>query len=376
MRYASCSIKPSDFSPFGKRPRQRTDAQGKGGDDQTPSDGLTAVLLRSRPMIDALTTGSLPTGLAPADLALDAFRADVRAGLARSPKTLPCKYFYDRRGSQLFDDICRLPEYYLTRCELAIMQRHAADMADVLGPLAMLLELGSGSSVKVRLLLDELDEPAAYVPIDISREHLLATAHRLQQDYPGLEILPAAADFTERLWAPTPRRTPRRRVVYFPGSTLGNFRHGAARRILRRIASLCGPGGALLLGVDLEKDPATIEAAYNDAAGVTAQFNLNLLRRINRELDADFELDGFEHRAFYDRRHKRVDIRLESLSRQLVRIGPERYRFDRNEAIRTEYSHKYTIEGLAALAAPAGLTLRRYWTDDRRYFAVAYLTRD
>jgi dimethylhistidine N-methyltransferase len=319
-------------------------------------------------MIDALTTSTLA-----AEPRLANFQADVLAGLARKPKRLSCKYFYDRRGSQLFDDICRLPEYYLTRCELAIMDRYAGQMADEIGPRAMLVELGSGSSVKVRLLLDQLEHAAAYAPVDISWEHLHATAGRLGRDYPGLEILPTAADFTERLWLPASRVTPRRRIVYFPGSTIGNFRMGAARRILRRIALLCGHDGALLLGVDLEKDPATIEAAYNDAAGVTAEFNLNLLRRINRELDADFDLGAFEHRAFYDRRYKRVDIRLESRRRQRVRVGAASYRFARGEAIRTEYSHKYTIDGLAALADEAGFTLRRYWTDDRQYFAVAYL---
>ena len=327
-------------------------------------------------MIDALTTEALTATLVSADPRREAFRADVLAGLARSPKTLSCKYFYDRRGSQLFDDICRLPEYYLTRSELAIMDRYAGDMADEIGPRAMLVELGSGSSVKVRLLLDRLEHTAAYAPIDISWEHLHATANRLQRDYPFLEILPTAADFTERLWLPASRVTPRRRIVYFPGSTIGNFRMGAARRILRRIAHLCAPGGALLLGVDLEKDPATIEAAYNDAAGVTAEFNLNLLRRINRELDADFDLDAFQHSAFYDRRYKRVDIRLESRRTQRVRVGAASYRFARGEAIRTEYSHKYTIDGLAELADEAGFTLRRYWTDDRQYFAVAYLVRD
>lgn len=304
---------------------------------------------------------------------LNLFRQDVVAGLSRSPKELPCKYFYDRRGSQLFDEICELDEYYLTRTELAIMQRYAAEMGEQIGPGVMLVEYGSGSSVKTRILLDNLPQPAAYVPVDISGDHLEKTARSIARDYPHLEVLPVCADFNEDFELPVATGNVTHAAVYFPGSTIGNLSVERARRLLARIAPLCGTGGGLLIGIDLQKDPAIIEAAYNDSQGVTAEFNLNLLHRINRELDADFDVDQFRHLAIYNADAGRIETYAVSRREQAVTIGNRRFVFHRDERIHTENSHKYTIEGFAAMAAEAGLALHRHWTDERRYFAVLHL---
>jgi dimethylhistidine N-methyltransferase len=300
------------------------------------------------------------------------FRADVVAGLLATPRSLPCKYFYDERGSQLFDDICRLDEYYLTRTEDEIIKRHVQEMADQIGPGVMLVEYGSGSSTKTRALLDLLDDPVAYVPVDISREHLHKTATLLSRAYPFIEMLPVCADFTKPFQLPTSRRDPTHSAVFFPGSTIGNFQPQEARAMLVHLAAMCGTGGGLLIGIDLQKDPAVIEAAYNDARGVTAEFNLNVLRRINRELGADFNLRQFQHRAVYDATLGRIEMRLVSTRPQCVTLGQHRFEFAPGEAIVTEHSHKYTVNGFAAMAAHAGLTLRRTWTDDRARFAVLH----
>lgn len=302
-----------------------------------------------------------------------AFLEDVLAGLRGRPKSLPCKYFYDQRGSRLFDAICELDEYYLTRTELAIMQRHAPEMAEQIGPGVMLIEYGSGASVKTRLLLDHLQNPAAYVPVDISRVHLQQSADRLADGYPRVEVLPVCADFTEDFELPKPRRRPTHNAVYFPGSTIGNFQPEAAQRMLARIVDLCGCGGGLLLGVDLQKDAATIEAAYNDAQGVTAAFNLNLLERINRELGGEIDVDQFQHRAEYNPSKGRVELALVSRRDQTLRVGGEAFSLAAGESIHTEYSHKYTIAGFGELAAEVGLTLRAHWTDDLNRFAVLHL---
>ena len=301
------------------------------------------------------------------------FRSDVLAGLRQSPKRLPCKYFYDKRGSELFDQICQLDEYYLTRRELAIMERHAVEMGRQIGRGVMLVEYGSGSSVKTRYLLDGLPDPVAYVPVDISGEHLQETARELARDYPRIEILPVCADFTKDFALPLSERASTHAAVYFPGSTIGNFMPEGAIELLARITKLCGTGGGLLIGIDLRKDTRTIEAAYNDRRGVTAQFNLNLLRRINRELDADFDLGQFSHRAIYCAEIGRIEISLVSRGAQVVTVGGEVFEFAKGEAISTEYSHKYTVDQFAAMAAGAGLTLRREWTDEDRYFAALHL---
>lgn len=301
------------------------------------------------------------------------FRRQVLHGLRRAPKELPCKFFYDERGSRLFDAICDLDEYYLTRTELTILRRHAGDMANRLGDRCLLAEYGSGSSVKTRLLLDQLEQPAAYVPVDISREHLLRTAAGLAASYPGLEILPVCADFTDEFALPNPSRLEARQVVYFPGSTIGNFRPAAAVALLRRIAAQVGAGGGLLIGYDLRKSRTVLEPAYDDRDGVTREFNLNLLARINRELDGDFDLDHFRHRAFYDERRGRVEMHLVSERSQAVRVGSEEFHFTEGESVRTECSYKYTVAGFGRLAARAGFRAVETWTDERRWFCVQYL---
>ena len=304
------------------------------------------------------------------------FLADVLHGLSLDPKILHCKYFYDQRGSSLFDQICELPEYYVTRTEQKIMNRYADEMAEQLGRDVMLVEFGSGSSSKTRVLLDNLMNPAAYVPLDISEQHLLGTAADLRCDYPDLEVLPLVGDFTGRFDLPLSQREPSHAAVYFPGSTIGNFEPKAAEVLLRRIAEILGEDGGLLIGVDLQKDPDVIEAAYNDSAGVTADFNLNVLHRVNRELGADFDVDEFKHIAFYNSTKHRVEILVESLRYQTVTIDERDFHFGSGERVLTEYSHKYTIDGFAKLAKNAGFALHKSWTDEREYFAVLHLVHE
>ena len=303
---------------------------------------------------------------------LETFHEDVVNGLNAAPRHLPCKYFYDERGSKLFDEICDLDEYYLTRAELSIMEESAAAMADEIGPGAMLVEYGSGSSIKTRLLLDHLSDLAAYVPVDISRDHLHESARTLSQAYPDVEVLPVCADFTEEFSLPFPKKDPHSHTVYFPGSTIGNFPTDAAKSVLSRITPLCGTGGGLLIGIDLQKDATTLEAAYNDSQGVTAQFNLNLLNRINRELDGDIEVEQFEHQATYNEQEGRVELYLVSQSEQEFTVGGEPFSVAEGETICTEFSHKYTVCGFEKLGADVGLTLRRQWTDREDRFAVLH----
>ncbi len=311
-----------------------------------------------------------PLAAAPETSFLD----DVLRGLSREPKALPCKYFYDARGSALFDQICELPEYYLTRTELQIMQAHAPEMAECFGENALVVEFGSGSSVKTRLLLEELARPAGYLPVDISGEHLEQSAAQLRREYPALKVVPVHADFTRDFELPPGlTKAASRTVVYFPGSTIGNFTTSEARDMLRAIARLAGARGRLLLGTDLVKAPAELEAAYDDPGGVTAAFNLNLLTRINRELGGDFDPRHFAHVARYDSARARVEISIESTRRQTVRVAGRRFDLAPAERILTEYSHKYTLDGLGRLAAEAGLEIARTWTDPRRRFAVQYL---
>ncbi len=301
------------------------------------------------------------------------FRYDVLDGLSQPLKTLPCKYLYDERGSRLFDQICELDEYYLTRAELELMQTHAASIADQVGSQAMLVEYGSGSSVKTRSLLDSIDDLVAYVPVDISKEHLLRTADALQSAYPEVDVRPVVADFTQPFELPQIARTPSHVAVYFPGSTIGNFTTVQAGELLRCMSSMVGPQGGLLIGIDLQKEIGVVEAAYNDAEGVTAEFNLNLLWRINAELDGNFDLDRFEHKAVYNEDENRVEISIRSLCDQDVLIGDREIRFHQGEEILTEYSHKYKIDGFAAFASQFGFSLHKYWTDRRDYFAVLHL---
>lgn len=307
---------------------------------------------------------------APRSAPVDPFLREVHDGLARPQKRLPCKYFYDEPGSRLFDAICELDEYYLTRAELAIMREHAGEMAALLGPGCALVEYGSGTSLKTRLLLDRLERPDTYVPVDVAREHLLAASAAIAADYPQVRVLPLCADFTAPL--DMPEGTGGRRVVYFPGSTIGNFAPAEARALLGRIARTPGCSGALV-GIDLQKPRATLEAAYDDARGVTAAFNLNLLARINRELGGDFDTGRFVHRARYDEVAGRIEMHLESAVDQVVRVGERAFAFRRGETIHTESSHKYRVDDFAAMAAAAGLALTCWWTDPQQQFAVVHL---
>jgi dimethylhistidine N-methyltransferase len=305
---------------------------------------------------------------------LGSFRDEVLGGLRKPQKELPSKFFYDERGSQLFEQICALDEYYLTRTELGIMRDHAGDMAEVLGQRCLLVEYGSGSSTKTRLLLNQLREPAAYVPIDISKAHLIQAASALAAEYPALEVLPVCADYTTDFALPVPTTPSARRVVYYPGSTIGNFDREPALHFLRHIAQLCGPGGGLLIGVDLSKDPVKLHHAYNDWEGVTAAFNLNLLARINRELGADFALDRFRHYAFYNPREGRVEMHLVSLANQTARVGDAEFPFEVAESIWTESSYKYGLAEFASMAGAAGFTVEQVWMDPQDLFSVHYLT--
>lgn len=304
----------------------------------------------------------------------DSFRAEVLEGLQNPQKKIPSKFLYDARGSRLFDKICELDEYYLTRTEISIMRRYGGAMAEAIGPRAHLVEYGSGSSRKTRLLLDRLDEPVAYVPVDISAEHLAESADLLAQAYPEIPIQPVCADYTAPFELPDPPRPAARTVVYYPGSTIGNFRRGAARRFLRRIADRAGPNGGLLVGVDLKKDVNTLKAAYDDPEGVTAAFNKNLLRRMNRELGATFDLDRFEHRVVWNDERDCIEMHLRSTEAQTVSVAGRAFAFEKGETIHTEDSHKYTLDGFATLTAEAGLEVEQVWTDERSYFSVQFCT--
>ena len=303
----------------------------------------------------------------------DCFRAEVLSGLRKSSKELPSKYFYDEHGSSLFERICALDEYYIPSTEAAIMETYIEEMVELLGPGVLLIEYGSGSSAKTRILLDNLHELAAYVPIDICREQLLCAARELVSVYSGLEVLPVCADYTNSFELPLPRQPSERKVVYFPGSTIGNFDPVPARRFLEHIAGVCGPGGGLLIGVDLKKDPGVLHRAYNDGEGVTAAFNLNLLERINRELKGDFQLDWFEHYAFYNPGEGRVEMHLVSLRDQTVHLDNVAISFARGESIWTESSYKFTLDEFEQMAGAAGFKVEKVWTDKRQWFSVQYL---
>jgi L-histidine Nalpha-methyltransferase len=297
---------------------------------------------------------------------------EVLQGLRKIPKELSPVWFYDETGSNLFERICELPEYYLTRTELSIMREHAAEIADEIGSGAAVIELGSGSSLKTRLLLDQLRDPYAYIPVDISREQLLDAAGALARDYPSLRIVPLCADFTRPFDLPDHVLRAHRRIVYFPGSTLGNFEKPAARELLTSMRALAG-GGQVLIGIDLKKDPKVLERAYDDAAGVTARFNLNALRHVNRELSANFDVNAFAHQAVWKEEESRIEMHLVSRHHQSVQIAGERVDFARGEHLRTECCHKYTLENFGALANGADLEVVRVWTDANTMFAVVLL---
>jgi dimethylhistidine N-methyltransferase len=312
-------------------------------------------------------------GSSGADEQTARFAEDVLAGLALPQKAIPAKYFYDTAGSRLFDRICALPEYYPTRTELDILRAHAAEMAEHAGPDAEVVEFGAGSSIKIRILLDALEHPRAFLPIDISGEHLLAAAAELRKSYPDVEILPVTGDFTRSLDLPEVSGAGRR-IGFFPGSTIGNFTRDAAEAFLREARTTLGEGSDFIVGVDLKKDRAVLEAAYNDSAGVTAAFDLNLLRRINRELGGTFDLARFVHRAFYNAEEGRIEMHLESLADQSVSVAGRSFAFARGETIHTENSCKYSLAEIAELAGRAGWTVARQWTNAQSLFSVNLLT--
>jgi dimethylhistidine N-methyltransferase len=298
------------------------------------------------------------------------FFVEVIDGLLHRPRSIPPKFFYNERGSQLFEQITGLPEYYLTRTEQGILEKNAEEIARIVGRNCLLIEPGSGNCEKVRLLLDAL-QPQTYVPMDISRDHLRKAAVNLSADYPWLDVHASCIDFTQPLdlsFCPPDSQ----RVAFFPGSSIGNFEPDSATRFLAQVADVVGPGGGMLIGVDLKKDRCILDAAYNDTTGITAQFNLNLLQRINSELNADFDLNHFTHHAFYNEQKGRIEMHLISQLRQAVHIGQHTIKFTKGESIHTENSYKYTIEEFQALAIRAGFIPVYLWTDADALFSVQY----
>ena len=306
--------------------------------------------------------------LAPAS---EEFREQFIASLAQMPRTLPSKFFYDEQGAGLFLKICELPEYYITRTEMQILRDSGPKIADALGRQIELIGLGTGAGTKTRILLENLDSPIAYIPVDISKEQLTQSTAAFSQTFPTLEILPVCTDYLQPFELPTPIRVPSRKIVYFPGSTIGNLEPSAALTFLKKITTMVRPaGGGLLIGVDLKKSKTILERAYNDSSGVTAAFNLNLLARANRELDADFDLEQWRHRAVYNEKAGRIEMHLISRINQSVRVGDHTFRFTQGEHIISEFSYKYSPEEMIALANRAGLQFEKVWTDRKRLFGV------
>lgn len=301
---------------------------------------------------------------------------EIHTGLSQPSKSISPKYFYDDAGSKLFDAICDLPEYYPTRTELGIMQANVDEIAALIGEKASLIEFGSGSSRKTIVLLKHLHDLAVYVPVDISREHLLKAADEIRDDFPTIEVLPVAADFTKPFQLPSPRIMPLKNIIYFPGSTIGNFSAEASLELLKVMHHEAGENGALLIGVDLQKNKAVLERAYNDSVGITAQFNLNVLRRLNREYGGTFDLDGFRHRAIYNEKAGRIEMYLDSIRDQSAEVAGKTFQFVEGDTICTEHSYKYTLDGFADLAKTAGFKVKKVWMDAERLFSVQYCVRD
>ncbi len=297
---------------------------------------------------------------------------EVIEGLTKKQKQLPSKLFYDEKGSELFDQICELEEYYPTRTEIKIMQDNISEMSALLGEGTMLVELGSGSSLKIRLLLDNIPGLAGYIPVDISTEHLIQSSKILEDDYPILDIFPLAADYTKVFDLPEIEKPYDHVAVYYPGSTIGNFQPHEAKDFLKRIAKICGSNGGLIIGIDLRKDINTVEAAYNDKKGITAMFNLNILERLNEELDSDFDLNLFKHFAFFNEKESRIEMHLISQVNQKVHLGGTIINFEMGESILTEYSYKYTLKSFADLASDY-FDVKKVWTDKNNLFSIQYL---
>lgn len=304
----------------------------------------------------------------------EAMLEEVKEGLGKSQKQLPSKFFYDERGSELFEQITRLEEYYLTRSEREILEENISDISDCIGSNTMLVELGSGSSNKTRLLLDHLHDLSAYVPVDISEEYLLKVVSQLRKDYPRISIIPAFADYTSYFDLPDLSGAYDYQVVFFPGSTIGNFRPDTVRTFMNNLASLTDENSGMLIGVDLKKDKERLEAAYNDKQGITAKFNKNMLVRLNWELNADFEVDQFSHRAFYNEDEGRMEMHLISEAEQTVTIGGEEFMFEKGESIHTENSYKYSLDEFDELVSD-WYSVEKIWTDIEDNFSLQFLSK-
>lgn len=300
------------------------------------------------------------------------FLSEVRLGLNAKQKTLPCKYFYDQAGSELFEKICKLDEYYITRTELALLETIKQELAQLIGNDAVIIEPGAGAGIKIRTLLAALNSPRSYVPMDISKEFLFYSAKIIQKQFPKIEIIPIQGDFTQPVkWLEKSQHN--NRIVFFPGSTIGNFERESAVDFLKNMHDLVGAEGALIIGADLLKDRKVLEAAYDDKQGVTAQFNKNLLTRINQELGGDFCLEYFSHKAYLNEKEQRIEMHLVSEKRQVVNIDGEQYSFDKGESIHTENSHKYSKESFLSMAKESGFKSMKTWTDPEELFSVHYM---
>lgn len=335
------------------------------------SDELRQATSRDRPR----PTTCVEPHVVP-DSGAETFRSAVLHGLARHPRSISPKWFYDTRGARLFEKICELDDYYVTRTELSIFDRCLSEIAECVGPDCVVFEPGSGEGIKTELLLDALDAPRGYIPIDVAERQLQRTSDKLRARFPNLEVRPCLADFGRLTKLPEFDPPERCRIAFFPGSTLGNFVPDAATAFVRKLGDLAGNDGFVLLGVDLVKDTQILERAYNDSEGVTAEFNLNLLRRMQAELSADLDLESWRHRAIFDAAESRIEMHLVSSRDQTIRVGTQRFEFEGGEHIVTEYSYKYSTERLDALVRAAGFAVTRSWTDDREWFRVLLLHRD
>lgn len=297
---------------------------------------------------------------------------EVLEGLSKPQRQLPSKYFYDEKGSDLFEQITQLDEYYLTDCEKEILQANINEIAERIGSDVMLIELGSGSSYKTRFLLEELSALSTYIPVDISEEFLLKTVNQLRMEYPKISIIPVFADYTSHFELPVAEGSSQKQVIFFPGSTIGNFDPDEVQTFLNNIAGITADNSEMLVGVDLKKDPKVLEAAYNDKQGITAQFNKNILVHINRVLDADFDIEKFSHKAFYNEHAGRIEMHLILSQKQTVTVGDQRIAFEKGESIHTENSYKYSLEEFEEVVAD-WYSVEKVWTDEKDYFSLQYL---
>lgn len=298
--------------------------------------------------------------------------SEVILGMQQTQKTLPAKYFYDETGSRLFEAITQLPEYYPTRTEIQLLRQHRSEIAELSGDKVWLMEYGSGASLKIRLLLQAI-KPDCYVPMDISKDFLLESADKLMADYPWLNVYAACVDYSQPIKLPDDMNSDAQRLGFFPGSSIGNFSPSEAQDFLKEVGTTLGQNGSLLVGVDLQKDKAVLEAAYNDCQGVTAAFNLNVLKHLNRVANANFNVNHFEHNAIYNTQSHRIEMHLVSKMDQIITIDHSHFTLKAGETIHTENSYKYSQQSFSQLAGSAGFNVKRFWTDDNQYFGMFYL---